>query len=155
MRFRTLVVVLALAVGGCSHPGTGATPSVAPPSGPAPSPSPSRQSGFCLDLDTFQFAVVTFRAEAGEYALSGKAADVSRFRRSAMLVDQLAKEMAPSAPADIRDQFTVVVNAIAKAAALLDGSNNRLLAETLYGSANAPAFDAVEKYDCVRPSRTA
>jgi hypothetical protein len=152
MRACLFVVALVLAVAGCSAV---KEPSAAKEPSSSPSASRAAPSAFCLDLDVFQVAVLFFRTEAGEYALSGKPIDPTVLRQRASLIDRYGKEMAASAPADIRESFTTVLDAVAKADGLLDGHDNRQLAALLLGSANTPAFEAVERYDCASPSRTA
>jgi hypothetical protein len=130
----------------CSGPGEGRAPEPRQPTSPAP--ASTRASAFCLDLGTLQFAVVHYVAEAGK-AIEGEPLDFQELRRQSDTIARIGKPMRADAPADIRKELGIVLDAVARSSAQLrsSGSAKKLL-EPLYGDKNRPAFDAVNSYDC-------
>lgn len=150
----------ALLAAGCSNsPDTPDTPDAARPASPHASappssgtpttlPTPTATSAFCLDLNTFQVGVVTFRSDVGA-AIDGKALDFEDLRTRAVLIAHMGKEMKASAPQDIAEEFRVVLKAIETSASRLkEGTKVRDVVDPLFGEQNLPAFDAVNDYDC-------
>ncbi|AGZ44020.1 hypothetical protein [Actinoplanes friuliensis] len=142
------IVMSALMVGGCADGNKSRTPEPQQPSSPVP--ASTRASAFCLDLGTFQFAVVVYVGEAGK-AIEGKPLDFEELRRQSDNIARIGKPMRADAPADIRKEFGIVLDAVATSRkALRAGGSPKDLVDPLYGSENRPAFDAVNKYDCAK-----
>lgn len=155
-----LAMAAALLAAGCSNsPDNPDTPDAARPASPHASAPPSSgtpttlatptaTSAFCLDLNTFQVGVVTFRSDVGA-AIDGKALDFEDLRTRAVLIAHMGKEMKASAPQDIAEEFRVVLKAIETSASRLkEGTKVRDVVDPLFGEQNLPAFDAVNDYDC-------
>ncbi|TDC55721.1 hypothetical protein E1281_11135 [Actinomadura sp. KC345] len=152
---RTLLPVLAVALvsAGCSGSGTTASASpeesassASPAASATPSASPS--SAFCLDLSTFQVGSLAYRADAGK-AINGEPLDFKELRRKAILVLDMGDRMKSSAPPDIAEHFRTVLKAIkASSSKLKEGSTVRDVVDPLYGKKNAPAFEALNGYEC-------
>jgi hypothetical protein len=147
---RTMIFAMAaLAMAGCSSTDTARPAATAGASHPAP-PSPTRTaaSAFCLDLSTFQVAVIMYRSEAGK-AIDGKPLDFKDLRERAAMIAQYGAEMRGSAPPDIAARFRTVLTAVkGSASRLKTGSSVRDVVDPLYGARNRPAFDAVDRYHC-------
>jgi hypothetical protein len=147
-----VAVAGALLVVGCSTPdaaapapGTtlGTTSSTTIPA----STTSAKKSGFCLDLTTFQVALVMYKSGAGK-AISGEPLDFETLKRGAAHVARIGEAMQPSAPPEIADQFRAVLTAVAtSASSLTKGSKVRDVVDPLYGKQNQAAFDAVENFD--------
>ena len=152
-RTHMLAAAAALVAAGCSNsgtPSTSAAPQTSPASkAPSTTASPSRtNSAFCLDLSTFQVAVVSFRADAGK-AIRGQALDFAELRRKAKIIADYGKEMRASAPSDIAKQFETVLDAVATSTRKLKpDASVRDVVDPLYGTRNRAAFDAVQNYEC-------
>jgi hypothetical protein len=148
------VLAAAVAMTSCSDSSTsssGSTGSSSPAVRPSPTtaaPSPRNTSAFCLDLSTFQVGVLSFRADAGK-AIQGEPLDFTELRRKAALIARYGKEMRATAPPDIAEHFTTVLDAVATSArGLKQGGSARAVIEPLYGKRNQAAFEAVQKYEC-------
>jgi hypothetical protein len=150
-----LVTAAALAVplGGCSGSDE---PDTAPKAAPKPSgassasasPSAKPTSAFCLDLEVFQVGLVTYRGGVGR-AVRGEQLDLKEMRRRADIVVSMGEKMKASAPPDIAPQFATVLKSVKTSAGRLKpGGKVRDVLDPLYGQRTAPAFDAVEKYEC-------
>ncbi|WP_157420415.1 hypothetical protein [Actinomadura kijaniata] len=146
-------VVAALMVTGCSDPSAPSasasptSPAAQPPATTAPTPSRA-SSAFCLDLSTFQVAMLSYQADVGK-ALQNQPLDFAEARRKAALIADYGKRMRGSAPPDIARHFTTVLDAVATSArAVKPGGSARAVVEPVYGKRNRAAFDAVQKYEC-------
>jgi len=148
---RYLVIATSvLMLAACSNRSEGqATEPRQPSSAPgSPAPASTRASAFCLDLGTLQFAVTHYVAEVGQ-AIEGEPLDFKELRRQSDNIARIGKPMRADAPADIREELGVVLDAVAATKSKLraDGSARELL-DPLYGAKNRSAFEAVHKYDC-------
>jgi hypothetical protein len=144
-----LPVAAALTLAGCS---TAPTPDAASsPAAHSPStatPTTAAASSFCLDLPTFNVAVLAFTADAGR-AIEGEQLDVEELRRKAAIVAEYGRQMRDSAPPDVADEFDAVLDAVATSARRMEpGAKVRDIVDPLYGSQARPAFDAVQNYEC-------
>jgi hypothetical protein len=145
-RRHLVVAASALMLTACSGP---APEPRQPGSAPgSPAPASTRASAFCLDLGLLQFAVTLYVGEVGR-AIEGKPLDFPELRRQGDNIARIGKPMQADAPADIREELDVVLDAVAASKAKLrpSGSAKEIL-EPLYGDKNRPAFDAVSTYDC-------
>ncbi len=147
-----IFAMAALAMAGCSSTDTARPAATGPgashPAPPAPSPTRTAASAFCLELSTFQVAVIMYRSEAGK-AIDGNPLDFKDLRERATMIAHFGAEMRASAPPDIAARFRTVLTAVkGSASRLKTGSSVRDVVDPLYGAHNRPAFDAVDKYHC-------
>jgi hypothetical protein len=147
-RRHLVIAASVLMLTACSGPARTRDPEPRQPSSPAP--ASTRASAFCLDLDVLKVAVVLYVADAGK-AIEGKPLDFKELRRQSDNVARIGKPMRADAPADIRQELGIVLDAVAASSRQLraGGSAEKLL-EPLYGDKNRPAFDALNEYDCAR-----
>lgn len=151
-RWTAAAVVGTLLVAGCSTPDA-ASPALGTSVGTTSSPTnPTTtasvaKTGFCLDLTTFQVALLRYKSEAGK-AIDGEPLDFEALKQGAAHVVRIGEAMRPSAPPEIADQFHAVLTAVAASASnLKEGSTVRDVVDPLYGKQNQVAFDAVENFD--------
>lgn len=134
----------------CSGQSEGQAPEPRQPSSAPSSPTPAstRASVFCLDLGTLQFAVTHYVAEVGQ-AIEDKPLDFKELRRQSDNIARIGEPMRADAPAGIREELGVVLDAVAASRAKLrSGGSAKELLDPLYGDKNRPAFEAVNEYDC-------
>jgi hypothetical protein len=77
----------------------------------SPAPASTRASAFCLDLGLLQFAVTHYVADVGQ-AIEGKPLDFPELRRQADTIARIGKPMRADAPAGIRKELGVVLDAV-------------------------------------------
>ena len=107
LRQYLVIATFLMTVAACS--GEGQSPEPQRPSSAAP--APTRASAFCLDLGLLQFAVTHHVADVGQ-AIEGKPLDFPELRRQADNIARIGKPMRADAPAGIRKELGVVLDAV-------------------------------------------
>ncbi|MBF8185733.1 hypothetical protein ITP53_08265 [Nonomuraea sp. K274] len=118
---------------------------------PAASTTPSAgasQSAFCLDLTTFNIALVAYSAEVGQ-AIEGKPVDFKEARRLAGVIARLGEGMEDSAPADIAEAFHRQLTAVRKSSGKLSTGNNAFdVVDPMYNDRADADQKALNEYKC-------
>ncbi|MEO3872841.1 hypothetical protein ABGB18_28845 [Nonomuraea sp. B12E4] len=115
---------------------------------PAPSVTAS-SSAFCLDLDTFNVALVIYASTVGK-AVEGEPVDFKEARRLAGIIADYGEAMEGSVPPDIADAFHNQVKAVRKSSSRLSTRSRVVeLVDPMYNDKAVAARKALSAYECV------
>jgi hypothetical protein len=149
-----LPIAAALAVAACAAPAAPSPPArptsaaIATTSSSAPT-TITTTSAFCQSMDAFQAGVVVYRDDVLKAAQGAEQLDVAGMRQRAANIAYLGQSLLPQAPPEIAGQLRSVLDAIATTAdRLAKPATVRDIYEPLFTGPAAPAFDAVDKYNC-------
>ncbi|MET7331073.1 hypothetical protein [Nonomuraea sp. NPDC005650] len=152
-RSALLVLIPALVSCGGGQPAAGPSPAAAQTSVPAapestPTTTTPSPSAFCLDLNTFNVALVMYASTVGK-AIENQPVDFKEARRLAGIIADYAKSMERSVPPDIADAFHNQVKAVRGSSRKLSTRNRVFeIVDPMYNDKAVAARKALSAYEC-------